>query len=348
MIKQSLLNLMQMTGAFDLMRLISRHRALILTYHRFRAEGHDDGEKTSAREFARQLEYLTEHYKVVPLSRIVEHLQQREPLPSRLAAITIDDGYLDAYEVAYPLLRRYGVTASLFVVTEFADRKSWIWTDKARFLTRQAAPQWLTTKIRESELWLSLSGAAERRDASERINSILKQLPDELKEEAIERLGRALGVGIPQTPPEEFRSITWDQAREMDAKGIEIGSHTLTHPILTNVNDERLRREMHDSKSRLEEVLGHQVDQFCYPNGDNDARVQGEVAQAGYRAAVTVVSGLNKLGDNPLTLRRVHTERDHAHFLQSTSGFEQLKNQVRIRAFGNGGRKCPFPQITGR
>jgi peptidoglycan/xylan/chitin deacetylase (PgdA/CDA1 family) len=321
---------MRMSGAFDLMRLISSRRALILTYHRFSADGDDDDDKTPARQFAKQLEYLTAHYAVVPLSRMVERITAREPLPPRLAAVTIDDGYRDAYEIAYPLLRRYGVSASLFVVTEFADRRAWIWTDKARFLTRQAAPQRLTMKIQERELRLELNGTTSRRDASERINSIIKRVPDESKEEAIERLSLALGVAMPQTPPDEFSSVTWEQAREMCAYGIEIGSHTLTHPILTNVGNERLRRELRDSKSQLEEVLGHQVNLFCYPNGDNDERVQCEVARAGYRAAVTVVNGLNQRGDDPLSLRRVHTERDFAHFLQSTSGFEQLKKRLRV------------------
>jgi len=330
LIKQSLLNLMRMSGAFDVMRHVSRRSALILTYHRFSAdERPDDDGMTSARQFAEQLEYLKAHYNVVPLSRLVEPIIAREPLPHRLAAITIDDGYRDAYEVAYPLLRRYGVTASLFVVTEFADRRAWIWTDKSRFLAQQAARGRLTTKIGESELRFELNGAGSRRDASERVNSIIKRLPDELKEEALERLSRELGVTIPRTPPEEFGSVTWDQAREMDANGVEIGSHTLTHPILTNIGGARLRRELCDSKSRLEEVLGRRVDLFCYPNGDNDERVQCEVARAGYSAAVTVVNGLNQSGDDPLTLRRIHTERDLAHFLQSISGFEQLKYHVR-------------------
>jgi peptidoglycan/xylan/chitin deacetylase (PgdA/CDA1 family) len=329
LIKQALLNLMRASCAFDLMRMLSRRHALILTYHRFSVDERDDDGKTPARALAEQLEYLTAHYDVVPLSQIVERITAREPLPSGLAAVTIDDGYRDAYEVAYPLLRRYGVPASLYVVTEFADRRAWLWTDKARFLAQQAPRQTLTTKIGASDLRLELNEATSRRDASERVNSVIKRLPDELKEEAIERLSREMGVAIPPTPPDEFSSVTWDQAREMDANGVEIGSHTMTHPILTNIGDERLRRELRDSKSRLEEVLGRQVDQFCYPNGDNDERVQSEVARAGYRAAVTVVNGMNQRGDDPLTLRRVHTERDFAHFLQSVSGFEQLKNMAR-------------------
>jgi len=332
LIKQSLLNLMRVSGAFDLMRFISRRRALILTYHRFSADGCDDDGMTPARQFAKQLEFLTAHYDVVPLSRMVERITAREPLPARLAAVTIDDGYRDAYEVAYPLLRRYEVPASLFVVTEFADRRDWIWTDKARFLTRQAPPQRLAMKLGESELRLELNGETSRRLASERVNSIIKRLPDDSKEEAIERLSLELGVEMPRTPPGEFSSVTWDQAREMLANGVEIGSHTMTHPILTNVGDERLRRELRDSKSRLEEVLGRQVDLFCYPNGDNDERVRQEVARAGYRASVTVMNGLNQRGDDPFALRRVHTERDFAHFLQSTSGFEQLKNHLRVTA----------------
>jgi peptidoglycan/xylan/chitin deacetylase (PgdA/CDA1 family) len=115
----------------------------------------------------------------------------------------------------------------------------------------------------------------------------------------------------------------------MQANGIEIGSHTLTHPILTNVSDERLRRELQESKSRLEEVLRRPIEQFCYPNGDHDERVRSEVARAGYKIAVTCVGGLNKRGVDPLTLRRIHAELDGAHFVQSASGFEELKNRAR-------------------
>src|SRR5262249_44456280 len=118
----------------------------------------------------------------------------------------------------------------------------------------------------------------------------------------------------------------------MDSNGIEIGSHTMTHPILTNIGDEQLRQELQGSRSRLEEILGRCVEHFCHPNGDYDERVQGEIARAGYRVAGTSVSGLNKRGDNLLTLRRVHTERDLVRFIQSTSGFEQLKDKARKSA----------------
>lgn len=326
MIKQAALNLMRRSGAFDLMRVAHRHRALILTYHRFSAR--DEDGKTSAANFAEQLEYLTQRYNVVPLAKIAESINRRDTA-SRLAAITIDDGYCDAYEIAYPLLRRYGAPATLFVPTDFIDRRVWIWTDKARFLTGQSASQKFTAEVNGRRLHIELNNAASRRGASERINAALKQLPDEIKEETIERFASALGAELPKSPPAEFGPVTWAEAREMRANGVEIGSHTLTHPVLTGIGDDRLRQELQQSKSRLEEVLKHRTEQFCYPNGDYDERVQCEVARAGYRIAVTTVRGLIKKGDDPLTLRRIHTERDLAHFAQSASGFEELKNKAR-------------------
>jgi peptidoglycan/xylan/chitin deacetylase (PgdA/CDA1 family) len=323
------------------MRLAHRRHALILTYHRFSPGGGGANgwapslpslpsllNKTPAKVFAEQLEYLTRRYNVVPLSRLAESISHREQAPARLAAITIDDGYRDAYEIAYPLLRRFGAPATLFVAADFIDRRAWIWTDKARFLTRRAVSQRLAIKIGGQESRLNLDDPSSRHDAAERVNATLKRIPDEVKEEAIERLASACGVVLPQTPPDEFGPIAWAEAREMQAHGIEIGSHTLTHPILTMVGDQRLRSELQGSRSRLEEVLKRRIEQFCYPNGDHDERVRSEVARAGYRVAVTCEGGLNKRGDDPLTLRRIHTERDIAHFAKSACGLEELKSKV--------------------
>ncbi|MDX2031941.1 MAG: polysaccharide deacetylase family protein [Blastocatellia bacterium] len=330
MIKGVILNVMRATGWFDLLRYAHRRQPLILTYHRF-SDG-DDPDKTSAAAFAEQLDYLTAHYDVVPLGRLVSEMNAGQPRARSgkgMAAITIDDGYRDTYEIAYPLLRKRSLPAMSYVVTEFADRHCWIWTDKARYLCARANPQWLTTRIGGHESWLELGDEASRRRTALRLNDLLKKLPEEAKESALERLAETLEVPLPRTPPEHLRSITWEQAREMDQNGVEIGSHTRTHPILTNITEEQLRRELYESRLRLEEELGRPVEHFCYPNGDNDARVQREVARAGYRVAVTTVSGLNRRGDDPLTLHRIHTEHDLAHFLQSTCGFEQLKNRAR-------------------
>src|ERR1044071_2951482 len=100
--KQAMLKLMKATGVFAPFRFANRDRSLILTYHRF---GANDAMKMSARDFRAQLDYITSRYEIVPLSFIADLPQGKR----RLAAITIDDGYSDAYEIAFPILREYGV-----------------------------------------------------------------------------------------------------------------------------------------------------------------------------------------------------------------------------------------------
>lgn len=323
--KQTVLNLMQATGAFAPFRQAHRRQALVLTYHRFSER--EDGARISARAFAEQLDYLTAHYTVVPLSHLAEQVASGQPLPPGLAAVTIDDGYWDSYEIAFPLLRQRGIPATVFAVTEFVDRQTWLWTDQARYLADSVSPKKLAAAHYATKMCLERTDGSRLAVSVEQINATLKTLPEEMRIEALKRLARALDVEMPKLPPREFESITWQQAIEMDRAGVEIGSHTMTHPILPQVGDEQLRRELQQSRERLEEKLGRTVDTFCYPNGDNDARVLCEVERAGYQCAVTCEIGLNQLGGNPLALRRIHGEHDLAHFIQSTSGFEQVKNR---------------------
>ena len=305
--KQTLLRVMRASGLFASFRRANQHKILVLTYHRFSEQ--PKGGFTHATALAEQLEYLNAHYTIVPLSAIGRHLLDGEPLPNAPAAITIDDGYRDAYDVAFPILRRHRAPATLFAATDFIDRKGWLWTDKLRYVEARRNPS------------SSLN--------ARRANAELKRLPNEEKDRRIAAIAQDAGVTLPALPPADCGAITWEQAREMAAAGIEIGSHTVTHPILTQLDPAQLEYELRQSRSRLEHVLDREVALFCYPNGDYNARVRGAVERAGYRIAVTTEGGLNDRSSDPLVLRRIHTERDIAHFVQSTSGFEQFKSGFR-------------------
>jgi len=317
-----MLNLLQGAGAFAPFRWAHRRQALIITYHRLSER---EGEaRISARAFAEQARYLAAHYTLVPLSHLADCLRRR-PIPPRLAAITIDDGYRDAYEIAFPILRKHRAPATVFVVTEFVDGAAWLWTDKPRYLTTLAAPQAIEIEVGERTLKLELSGGASRAVAACLINAALKPLPEEDRNASIERLASDLGVKLPERPPAEYSAINWGQAREMFDAGVEIGSHTLTHPILTGLSDERLREEVVHSRDRIQTALGRKVETFCYPNGDHDFRTRREVARAGYELAVTTDFGLNNEQDDPLELRRIHGEHDLARFVKNTSGFARAQ-----------------------
>jgi peptidoglycan/xylan/chitin deacetylase (PgdA/CDA1 family) len=326
-LKQSALNLLARAGAFAPFRAANRGRVLILTYHRFSRGA--DPLATPAADFDAHLHYLKEHYTLVPLSRVAAHYAGREKLPERAACVTIDDGFRDAYELAFPLLQRHGAPATLFVITDFLDGRAWMWTDKMRHVALSTKAERLSTEVGGRSFDLRLAGRDSRLSAAGRLNSELKRLAPRAREEAIEAVAAAHGVQLSAAPPAEFGPVTWEQAREMDAAGLEIGSHTVSHPILTTTGDDELRRELRESRARIEEELGRTVDLFCYPNGSFDERVRRETEQAGYACAVTTRSGLNERRADPFTLRRVGAESDLPHFVQSTSGFEQLKNRLR-------------------
>jgi peptidoglycan/xylan/chitin deacetylase (PgdA/CDA1 family) len=103
--------------------------------------------------------------------------------------------------------------------------------------------------------------------------------------------------------------LTWDQVKEMYEHGIEFGSHTLTHPMLSQVPLDQVRREVAESKRVIEDRLGTEVRFFCYPRGDFSAAVQQVVQEEGYQAACTIVPGVNDWKTDLFTLRRTYVSR---------------------------------------
>jgi peptidoglycan/xylan/chitin deacetylase (PgdA/CDA1 family) len=296
-------------------------------YHRFSEGG--DAFSTSARAFRQQLEYMRAHYTLTTVSQLAAYLREGEEAPSSLAAITIDDGFSDAYEIAFPLLKRHGVPATVFVVTDFVDQRSWIWTDKTRFLTFHSRVERLEVSVAGHAFELNLNGPSSRLEAAARINERLKLLDDNVKDEAIASIAGALKITIPELPPQQYGPLTWKQAREMHNDGVEIASHTLTHPILTNIPDERLRTELQLSRRRVAEMIGHDSGAFCYPNGNYDGRVIREVERAGYLCAVSTEPGLNSKETNPFSLKRIPAISDLARFVKASSGFELAQARLR-------------------
>lgn len=324
--KEILLKMMLTTGAFAPFRLAHRSQSLILTYHRFSAK--PESRKISALAFAEHLSYLKKYYNIVPLERIAESVST-SARGSKLAAITIDDGYRDAYEIAYPILREYDLPATVFIVTDFLDGKNWVWTDKIRYVTMNTVFDEMNLIINNRRIQLKLDRAEARHEAATLLNSQLKKLPDDEKEKSIQKIALDLKVEIPKVPPAEYAPISWEQAREIDTNGISIGSHTVTHPILINVDSSRLNFELNASRLRIQEKLGRKEETFCYPDGAYNTKIKEAVARAGYRCAVITRHGFNDSYSDLFALRRFHDEPDLARFAQTTSGFEQVKQLVR-------------------
>ena len=314
-------------GAFAPFRLLNREKILILTYHRFSLE--TNSSRISSAEFAAHLEYLSKNNRVLSLHETIDYLHKGKTLPPNTTIITIDDGYADAFEIAFPLLKRYGFPATVYAVTDFLDGKCWLWTDLMRYVLLETESDSIEIELGGADkIKAELKSKTQRLETARRVNSRLKKLPDEQKEAKIKSIAAALNVEIPALPAGEFAPMNWQQARAMDSENVRIESHTATHPILTNISAKRLDFELKNSKKRLEEMLGRQVEHFCYPNGSFDENVWRAVESSGYKSATTTNYGFNERKGNPFLLNRIDAQSGAANFAQSASGFEALRQKI--------------------
>ncbi len=311
---------MMSSGAFAPFRMANRHGGLILKYHRF-SEG-PDARAISRRAFTEHLRYLSRRYTLVALQAMVAHLSAGSRPSRPFAAITIDDGHADAYDVAFPVLRQFGAPATLFVVTGFLDGTCWLWADQVRYVIARTMRARVSLQLGAEPMNLTLEDRGARVAAASAINDRLKQPPEHVRRDTLSALACTLGVEIPTLPPAEYAPITWAQAREMTANGLAVEPHTVTHPILTNVSADQARREVTESKARVEEMLGGRTTTFCYPNGRWNREVREVVERAGYTFAVTTSAGFNPPGVDPYCLNRFEADEVLARFAKTTSGFE--------------------------
>ncbi len=246
-------------GATVLSRRGSAASLLVLIFHRVLPQpdpllpAEPDGAT-----FANQMDLLADNFRVLPLREAVSALA-RGSLPARSLCITFDDGYANNLKVALPILRSRGLPATVFVAPAFLNGGR-MFNDTLIEAIRRAPAR---LDLRSEGLGeLDLTHDSQRSDAIDRLLAELKYL------EPAERLCRVLDIAAcAQAELPTDLMMTDDQVRELHAAGIEIGAHTMTHPILTRIDAAAAAREMRESKARLEEITRAPVLCFAYPNG---------------------------------------------------------------------------------
>ncbi|MBI2857827.1 MAG: polysaccharide deacetylase family protein [Chloroflexi bacterium] len=267
---------------------LAQGRVAIVMYHRIDRPTHYPWSLTPIvpEEFEREIRYLCRRFRVISLEELSAALSGHGALPQNAAVITIDDGYRDVYLNGYPVLKEYNVPATIFLTTGHIDCPRLFWWDEVSYVIHNARADSLDA----GELGSYHLRAGDDRPALARaIIRGLKKLPGQEKDQLIERLVASSGVVIPSGLAEEM-VMSWDEVREMRASGIQFGAHTVNHPILTRVPIAVARREILDSKHRIEEELNCPVKTFCFPNGepdDSSAEIEEVLESAGFACAVT-------------------------------------------------------------
>jgi len=314
--KTQVLQALRACGIFGLARALSAGRPRVLVYHNFSACG--EGESAvSVACLRNQLEYLRRHFRVVKLSELCRQLALGRPA-RRLLALTVDDGRRNFYEFLFPLLKELQLPATFFVVSSFISRHDWLWTDKV--------------------LWLSRQPNSAEELGSDKLPSffaMLNSMQPEHRNACIEALAQGMGSSIPKLAPSQYAPCSWDELREMcDSNLVEIGSHTVTHPILSTLRDDESALEIATSRSQLEEQLGRSIEVFAIPNGtpkDYRPSQVKQIREAGYVGAASAWDGLVEPGCDPYQLPRIGIANwtDHVRFTARVDGVEHYRHQLR-------------------
>jgi peptidoglycan/xylan/chitin deacetylase (PgdA/CDA1 family) len=350
MVKRCLYGLLSLLRIYGIFRFLHRHGGVILTYHGVLTKA--DERYTSrncldAAMFDRQMDFMARHYNVVPLSTLIKWLSLNKKLPPYTAAITFDDGFLNNFTVAFPILKKYHLPATVFLATSFiGSEKRGLWTERVDWIIHGARVPSVRIDVNGTEQWYPLHTKRECEVASDQIRGYLKTLSPMQRDCVISQLtqqvdaesqcvqmGSVDGVVNPQ---ERYAFLDWEDVKAMAREDITFGSHTHTHAILTPLSEEELNFEVTESRRLIEKQLRTKCQFFSYPNGteiDFGSREEKLLKTVGYAAAVSQIDGFNDGRTDLMALRRINIvcSKDFSFFLAKISGVWSLLKRFRMR-----------------
>jgi peptidoglycan/xylan/chitin deacetylase (PgdA/CDA1 family) len=322
------------TGLLRWHEIRMRRGLTILTYHRvLPQEQCSDYPLPSlvipVEIFRLQMQWLAAHCRVLPVREAMAELATGDPFAKPLAAITFDDGYFDNFTLAAPVLEECGLRGTFFVTTGFVEEGKIQWFDRA-------ADAWQRLSNIDRIALIAQIQQKQSQDLKGRRGLDIQMWMNGLKRlepaARVEFLQRAEHRAEGMINSGQYKPMTVQQAVELYRRGHELGSHTLTHPLLPQLNDDELYREVTNSANQLGKWTGGDITGFCYPNGDFDLRVEHAVTKAGYGYSCTIEEGINRPGVCPTRLSRLPITRQrtmlgHAH---DTLGFRAELSLARL------------------
>jgi peptidoglycan/xylan/chitin deacetylase (PgdA/CDA1 family) len=318
-------------------RFYAAKGGLVLTFHRVlkaadAARCYEPHMMMSEGVFEHLLALLSSEFQIVSLKHLIE-----EPTGSnrvQRVALTFDDGWEDTYSVAYPLLLRYRVPATVFLCSGLMDTEQQLPEERfVRIWNSCAHREQTSLLLQDLKTWGGTSGpsSASCRDWARH----LKKLSIDTKLMMLTHLENTYRV--PQDGHRRF--LTWQEARIMSQTGIDFGSHTVRHATLSTETRETILRELTESRNTMERQLGVKPDYLAYPNGAFDNRVMQLTQEAGYTHAFGTRKGLLNLRTDPYAIPRIAMDDS------TVTGSSAILNASRARLHLQPFRFRPVPRF---
>lgn len=307
------------TGMMSLLiDLKLRNRVSVLMYHRIVNDAQlpttdsSPGIIVSDTAFEFQMRTLRQHFNPISIDEFEEHLTRKMPIPPRSCLVTIDDGWIDNYDFAFPILKKYEIPAVIFVPTDYISAGNLFWQEE--LLMRLT---WLLRSGDEAQIKvlaeiLQLNKPPGLIDIEDIRNYVIR-----LKTSDYSYIGQHLErLRADLHPFGEFehynRYMTWEQVTEMSEAGISFASHAMSHRILCRLSDADCSRELTESRRIIEDKLGNDVHTITYPNGNHDQRVMKLARDAGYTIGFGTQNGLCGGDADPLSIPRMNVHGNNS------------------------------------
>lgn len=289
-------------GAFRPIHNRLRKPVIVLAYHRVMPVPDADTYpfdmglvSATPEEFDWQMALIQREFDPISLSDIARYVRGRFKLPKRPIVVTFDDGYADNHDHALPVLKRHGIPATIFATVGHIGTANLLWHDWAAYLALRARHGEIPTLTGLQKVDASDSMAS-RRLLAGRFLSYLKTRPHAELLALLASLREQHADVIRPGELELARTLSWEQVRNLSEAGIQFGSHTISHAILSRLDPSELHDELTRSKAVLERELNVPCDTIAYPVGRSFAytsKILAEVGLAGYRLGLAYNSGIN-------------------------------------------------------
>jgi len=328
-VKSKLVWLTGPLGGYLVAKTVTRKQPRILMYHRFSDEKECD--KTSAATFETQMTILRDKFNVRALTDVISKIRDGQQVEPDTVVITVDDGYSDFYQIAFPVLKKYKLPATLYAVTDFIDKKVWLWPDKIEYILNNTTCNALNIVIDNKKEKVLLETRDEKYAAWLKVMNYCAYLWENERLEFIDNLALLADVKVNDSPVFPYKSMDWEQVRELADNNITIGAHTRSHPILSRIDEHKLEHEIAGSKQRIEEETGSEVSCFCYPNGqynDYTRKAKETIINSGFSNATVAFADTLGWKDH-FELRRYGVGDNMFHFCKVINGMEMLSHALR-------------------
>lgn len=324
------------TGAWRLVDRAMPRRLTILAGHCVSAPSNarlPKDMKIAPEKLERLLATLGERFELARLDVAWKRLA--EPGSRSVVALTLDDGYKDNRTHLVPLLARVRAGATVYLETDALERRTVNWSHRFFWVLEQLGAAGFVERYvaraqdaRTNELLRELRSSG--RATSYHVKRVLKyDAPPAERTRVVGQLFAELG-GDERALCDELY-MTWDDARELHAAGVELGGHTVHHEILSRLDEAGQRAEIDGCRARLEERVGVRAASFAYPFGrrwDYDARAKRAAREAGFATATTTHAGTNSAASDAYELKRVMIDEDaklHVVVTEACGGFDLLR-----------------------